>query len=421
MAKLTYQRLSGMEDVLFDDQRYWRYVLERAQHTMDLFGYQRIDTPILEVADLFQRGVGQGTDIVEKEMYIFEDRDGSILSMRPEFTAGVMRAYIENGLHTAPPPLKLWTTGPLFRHERKQFGRYRQHSQLNLEILGETDAAVDAELIGVAWHLFDDLGITGLNLHLNSTGCPACKPAYIQTLTEYFQKHESVLPEDDKRRLGQNPLRILDTKEQATQKLLDDAPHFVDYLCDECREHLTKLQSYLQARGIAYEIDFKLVRGLDYYTKTVFEIKAPGSLGSQDTVCGGGRYDRLIEMLGGKPTPGIGFGSGIERIALTLKAQNVELPAVVEPVAFIAYLGESAKLEAIKLVTQLRRENIPALMSFGDRSLKAQMKSANRNNARYAVIIGEEELMRGVATVRDLASKTQTDLPLPEIAARLKQ
>lgn len=421
MAKLTYQRVTGMQDVLFEDQPYWRFVLDRAQHTMDLFGYQRIDTPLLEDASLFKRGVGQGTDIVEKEMYIFEDRDGSVLSLRPEFTAGVMRAYIENGLQTMPPPLKLWTTGPLFRHERKQFGRFRQHSQLNLEVLGEQDPAVDAELIGVAWHLFDSLGITGLNLHLNSTGCPVCKPAYIQTLADYFRQYEALLPKDDQRRLQQNPLRILDTKEEATQKFLGDAPQFINYLCDDCRDHLARLRAYLEAREIPYRIDFKLVRGLDYYTKTVFEIKAPGSLGSQDTICGGGRYDRLIEMLGGKPTPGIGFGSGLERIVLTLKAQGIQPPAAVTPGAFVAYLGESAKLEAIKLTAALRREGIAAEMSFGDRSLKAQLKSANRLNARYAIIIGEDELAQGLATVRDLQSQTQTDLPLHSIVNAVRQ
>lgn len=415
MAKLLYQRLTGMQDVLPDDQRYWRFVLDRAQHAMDLFGFRRIDTPILEQAALFKRGVGQGTDIVEKEMYLFEDRDGDIIALRPEFTAGVMRAFVQNGLHTQPTPLKLWTTGPLFRHERNQKGRYRQHSQLNLEILGEKDPAVDAELIGVAWFLFSNLGLTGLTLHLNSTGCPACKPAYIQKLTDYFAQFEAILPPDDKRRLKQNPLRILDTKEETTRPLLNDAPQFVEHLCDNCADHLRKLRRYLEARKIPYQIDHKLVRGLDYYTKTVFEIKAPGSLGAQDVVCGGGRYDRLIETLGGRPTPGIGFGSGIERIVLTLKAQNVEPPATVSPVAFVAYLGETAKVEAVRLTAQLRDADIPVQMAFGDRSLKAQLKSANRARARFAIIIGEEELAREVVTIRNLETKAQSDVPFPEI------
>lgn len=419
MAKLKYRRVTGMQDVLADDQLYWRFVLENAQHVMDLFGFERIDTPILESTSLFKRGVGQGTDIVEKEMYTFEDRDGDSLALRPEFTAGVMRAYIENGMHTQPSPLKLWTTGPLFRHERNQKGRYRQHSQFNLEILGETDAAVDAELINVAWFLFSDLGMTDLHLHLNSTGCPVCKPAYIEKLTAYFQSYESILPEDDKRRLRQNPLRILDSKEAATRPLLDDAPQFVDYLCEDCADHFGKLRTYLKAQKIPYQIDHKLVRGLDYYTKTVFEIKAPGSLGAQDVICGGGRYDGLIETLGGRATPGIGFGSGIERIVLTLKAQNVEPPRATQPIAFIAYLGEAAKVAAIQLTAQLRDADLLSQMSFGDRSLKAQLKSANRAHAKFAIIIGEEELAKGMVTIRELETKTQNDVPFPEIITHI--
>jgi len=421
VAKLTYQRVTGMQDVLPHNQRYWRYVLERTQRTMDLFGFERIDTPLLEAASLFQRGVGQGTDIVEKEMYIFEDRDGDILSLRPEFTAGVMRAYIQNGMHTHPTPLKLWTHGPLFRHERNQKGRYRQHSQLNLEILGEQDPAVDAELIGLAWFLFADLGLTGLTLHLNSTGCPVCKPAYIQKLTAYFHQYETILPEDDRRRLQQNPLRILDSKEEATQPLLENAPHFIDHLCDDCTNHLRKLRLYLDAQKIPHQIDFKLVRGLDYYTKTVFEIKAPGSLGSQDTICGGGRYDKLIETLGGKPTPGIGFGSGIERIVLTLQAQHVDPPPPERLTAFVAYLGEAAKIAAIKLTIQLRDAGLPSQMGFGNRSLKAQRKSANRNHARYAIIIGDDELAQEVVTIRNLETKEQVTVPFPEILQHLKR
>jgi histidyl-tRNA synthetase len=421
VARLTYQRITGMQDVLAEDQPYWRYILECTQRTMDLFGFERIDIPILEAASLFQRGVGEGTDIVEKEMYIFEDRDGEFLSLRPEFTAGIMRAYIQNGLHTQPPPLKLWTYGPLFRHEKKQFGRYRQHSQFDIEVVGEQDPAVDAEIINVAWFLFAMLGITGLSLHLNSTGCPTCKPAYIQKLTNYFRRYETVLPEDDQRRLRQNPLRILDTKEPTSQQFLDSAPHFIDHLCDDCTAHLAKLRTYLEAQNIPYQIDFKLVRGLDYYTKTVFEIKASDSLGSQDTVCGGGRYDKLIELLGGRPTPGIGFGSGIERIVLTMQAQNIKPPASPRPTALVAYLGETAKIEAIKLVARLREAGMAAQIAFGDRSLKAQMKSADRNNAGYAIIVGENELAQGIAAVRNLETSKQTDVPLNEVENWLRR
>jgi len=321
----TYQRLTGMPDVLFEDQRYWRFILAKIQETVDLFGYQRLDTPLLEQANLFVRGVGEGTDIVEKEMYIFDDRDGDQLALRPEFTAGIMRAYLENGLHTLPSPLRVWTAGPLFRHEKPQKGRYRQHSQFDIEVIGEQDPAIDAEVISVAWHLFTNLGFFGLRLYINSTGCPKCKPAYVQTLVDYFTPYAAKLPPDDKMRLQKNPLRILDSKEEYTRSLLEAAPRITDHLCAECADHFARLKQYLEAIDRPYEVDYRIVRGLDYYTKTVFEIKADG-LGSQDTICGGGRYDGLIEEIGGRSTPGIGFGSGIERFVISLQHLGVEPP-----------------------------------------------------------------------------------------------
>jgi histidyl-tRNA synthetase len=349
-----YQRITGMRDVLFDDQPYWRFILAKIQETADLFGYRRIDTPVLEQANLFVRGVGEGTDIVEKEMYIFDDRDGDQLALRPEFTAGIMRAYVENGLHTLPSPLRVWTVGPLFRHERPQAGRYRQHSQFDIEVIGEQDPAIDVEVINVAWHLFTNLGFYGLRLYINSTGCPQCKPIYIQKLVDYFSKFESQLPPDDKMRLQKNPLRLLDSKEEFTRPLLEEAPRIIDHLCTECSDHFSRLTSYLDTLERPYTIDYKIVRGLDYYTKTVFEIKADG-LGSQDTICGGGRYDGLIEQLGGRPTSGIGFGSGIERYVIALRHLGIEPPPDPAPVATVSYLGEAPKHQAMRLVNQLHQ------------------------------------------------------------------
>lgn len=415
-----YKRVTGMRDVLFDDQPYWRFILSKIQETTDLFGYQRIDTPLLEQASLFVRGVGEGTDIVEKEMYIFEDRDGDQLALRPEFTAGIMRAYVENGLHTLPTPLRLWTTGPLFRHERPQAGRYRQHSQFDIEVIGEQDPAVDVEVISVAWHLFTALGFYGLRLYINSTGCPVCKPAYIQTLVSYFSAFADKLPPDDKMRLQKNPLRILDSKEAATQTLLENAPHITDHLCADCAGHFAKLKEYLAAIGRPYVVDYRIVRGLDYYTKTVFEIKADG-LGSQDTICGGGRYDGLIEELGGRPTPGIGFGSGIERYVIALRHLGVEPPAEPLPRVTVSYLGNEAKLAALKLAETLHNQRIGALFAPGDRSLKAQLKSANRINAAFTVILGEDEVRAGQATIRDLSNSEQIVVNLADVPAWLKE
>ena len=418
MARYTH--ITGMNDVLFEEQHYWRHILDRVRHVTDLYGYRRMDVPIMEVTSLFVRGVGEGTDIVEKEMYSFEDRDGTQISLRPEFTAGIMRAYIEDGLHVLPSPLKVWTTGPIFRHEKPQAGRYRQHSQFDIEVIGEMDPAVDIEVINVAWRLFGDLGFTGLHLHVNSTGCPACKPAYVQKLVDYFTPLIDQLPEVDRMRLRKNPLRILDSKEEATQPLLEAAPHFADHLCAECADHFARLRTYLDELGRSYQVNYRIVRGLDYYTKTVFEIKAAG-LGSQDTICGGGRYDGLIEELGGRPTPGIGFGSGIERIALAMQQVGLPVPEALSPGVMVAYLGETAKLAALRLVEELRAAGVGALLAFGDRSLKAQLKSANKAGVVYAVILGEEELKAGRALVREMASSQQTEVPLEAVIGWLQE
>jgi histidyl-tRNA synthetase len=415
-----YSRITGMNDVLFEDQRYWRHILDRIQYTTDLYGYRRIDVPIMEVTSLFVRGVGEGTDIVEKEMYSFEDRDGTHISLRPEFTAGIMRAYIENGLHVLPSPLKVWTTGPLFRHEKPQAGRYRQHTQFDIEVIGEQDPAVDVEIINVAWHLFRDLGFSGLRLYVNSTGCPLCKPAYVQRLVDYFTPLAGELPEVDRMRLRKNPLRILDSKEEATQPLLEAAPHIVDHLCADCAGHFARLRAYLDELDRPYQVDYRIVRGLDYYTKTVFEIKADG-LGAQDTIVGGGRYDGLIEELGGRPTPGIGFGCGIERIVLAMQQIGLDVPDDPKPEVMIAYLGEPTKRAAIRLVEELRNAGISALLAFGDRSLKSQLKSADKAQVPYTVILGEEELGAGKAAVREMSRGQQIEVPLSQLAGWLQE
>jgi histidyl-tRNA synthetase len=415
-----YSRITGMNDVLFEDERYWRHILDRIQYTTGLYGYRRMDVPIMEVTSLFVRGVGEGTDIVEKEMYSFEDRDGTHISLRPEFTAGIMRAYIENGLHVLPSPLKVWTTGPLFRHEKPQAGRYRQHTQFDIEVIGEQDPAVDVEIINVAWHLFRDLGFSGLRLYVNSTGCPVCKPAYVQRLVDYFTPLAGELPEVDRMRLRKNPLRILDSKEEATQPLLEAAPHIVDHLCADCAGHFARLCAYLDELDRPYQVDYRIVRGLDYYTKTVFEIKADG-LGAQDTIVGGGRYDGLIEELGGRPTPGIGFGCGIERIVLAMQQIGLDVPEDPRPEVMIAYLGAPTKRAAIRLVEELRDAGISALLAFGDRSLKSQLKSADRAQVPYTVILGEEELGAGKAAVREMSRGEQIEVPLSELPGWLQE
>ncbi len=395
-----YQAPRGTQDILPADRPYWRYVTEEMHRVAALFGLQQIDTPIFEETGLYVRGVGEGTDIVDKEMYSFQDKGGADITLRPEWTAGVMRAYIEHGMHVLPQPVKLYSMGPIFRYERPQAGRFRQHHQFNVEMLGELDPAVDLEVMSVAWTLLGRLGYRGLNFQLNSTGCPKCRPAYRQALVEYFARYEDRLNDTDRRRLKINPLRLLDSKEEAAQPLLNDAPHSVDYLCAECASHLATLRGYLDALDMPHSINFRLV--------------------AQAAVCGGGRYDRLIEELGGPPTPGIGFGMGIERVIASLKAQGVQPPPLPAPRVQVSPLGEAARAAGIKLARDLRDAGIGAVMAFGGRSLKSQLKSADKAGVRYALIIGESELAEGKVLAREMATSEQAPVPLDEIAAWLR-
>lgn len=414
-----YYAPRGTQDILPADRPYWRYVTEQMHAVAALFGLQQIDTPIFEEAELFVRGVGAGTDIVDKEMYSFQDKGGDDLTLRPEFTAGLMRAYIEHGMHVLPQPVKLYSIGPIFRYERPQAGRYRQHHQFNIEMLGELDPAVDLEVMSVAWTLLTRLGYRGLSFQLNSTGCPACRPAYRQALITYFGAYQDRLNAVDLRRLSINPLRLLDSKEEAAQALLDEAPHSSDTLCSECATHLATLRGYLDALEMPHTVNFRLVRGLDYYTKTVFEVWAQG-IGAQAAVCGGGRYDKLIEMLGGPPTPGIGFGMGIERVILSLKQQGIQPPPLPAPRVQVSPLGEAARVPALRLVRTLRDAGIGALLAFGSRSLKSQLKSADKADVAYTLILGDQELATGALIARDMRSHAQEPVALDGVVEWLR-
>ncbi|GAB4563447.1 MAG: histidine--tRNA ligase [Anaerolineae bacterium] len=414
-----YSAPRGTHDILPEEWPYWRHVISCAHETAALFGFEQIDTPIFETTSLYIRGVGEGTDIVDKEMYSFQDKGGEEITLRPEFTAGVMRAYLEHGMKVRPQPVKLYSIGPIFRFERPQAGRYRQHHQFNVEVIGDQDPAVDAEVISLAWHFFERLRFRGLTLHLNSTGCPRCRPAYLEELVAYYRQHTDVICDDCKRRLARNPLRVLDCKNEQCQPVIAGAPRIMDHLCQECADHFAQLRVYLDALDLPYELNHRLVRGLDYYTKTVFEIYAQG-IGAQNAVCGGGRYDGLIEQLGGPPTPGIGFGSGIERQILTMKEQGIEPPPLPKPEIFVGHVGDKPRIAAFELATLLRKEGLATLFSFGQRSLKAQLRAANRAGALYAVIVGEDELAAGVLTVRDLTAQTQETVAREEIVSWLR-
>ena len=415
------QRVTGMQDVLPEDRRYWDAIIAAAENLARRYGFQRVDLPIIEATELFVRGVGEGSDFfVQKEMYTLVEADGSTITLRPEFTAGFMRAYIQNGMASWTQPVKLYTIGPSFRRERPQAGRLRQHSQFNCEILGEEDPAADVEVMMLAMNLYRELGFKGLTFQLNSTGCPVCKPAYIEKLVAYLKDHLDKLAAIDKERLAKNPLRVLDSKEPGMNELLAGAPHIVDHLCDDCREHFADVRGLLDTLDQSYTINFRLVRGIDYYTKTVFEVWQEG-IGAQAALCGGGRYDGLAEDIGGPSTPGVGFGSGIERIMLGMKEQGAE-PGRAEPLpVYIAHFGGATKQAAAQLAFQLRAAGIGARLAFSrrGRSMKSQMREADRHAARYALILGDSELAEGMVAVKHLAGGEQTRVPLVEVAAWL--
>ena len=419
MASGKFQAPRGLQDILPQEAPFWRHVTNTIHRVAALYGFEQMDLPMFESTPLYVRSVGEGTDIVDKEMYSFRDRGNDELTLRPELTAGVMRAFIENGMQVWPKPVKLYVIGPCFRYERPQAGRYRQHTQLTVEAIGEQDPALDVEVMSVAWQLYAELGAKNLSYQINSTGCPRCRPVYVQALVDYYQSHLAEVCEDDHRRLARNPLRVLDCKVPTCQTVIDGAPHFQDYLCDECAQHFAALRGYLDALARPYTINHRLVRGLDYYTKTVFEVWAQG-IGAQNAVAGGGRYDGLIEAIGGPPTPGVGFATGLERVILTLKEQGTPVPPLPQAEVAVVYLGAAARLEAMRLGEALRSRGIGVTSAFGGKGMSAQLKSANRTGAAYALILGDNELAQQVALVRDLRSGVQDEHPLAGVVAHLE-
>lgn len=403
------QRVSGMQDVLPNDRRFWDFIIDKATDLARSYGFTRVDIPIIEFTELFSRGVGTASDFfVQKEMYTIEEDDGSSITLRPEFTAGLVRAYIENGMNNWVQPVKIYTIGPLFRRERPQAGRFRQHSQFNPEIINEIDPAADLEIMMLAMNLHRELGYKDLTFQLNSTGCPECKPRYVEILRQYLNAHLDNLAEVDLERIRRNPLRVLDSKEPGMDALLAKAPHIVDYLCDDCADHFNQLRILLDELGQSYTVNFRLVRGIDYYTKTVFELWDQ-AIGAQASLCGGGRYDGLAEAIGGSSTPAVGVGIGIERIAIGLKQQGINLPMTPKPTVMIAHFGGRTKNVAVEILYKLRQTGIGARMAFARerRSMKSQMREANRYDAEYTIIVGENELAQKSVSVRNMNSGEQ--------------
>lgn len=419
MAK-TIQSIRGMHDILPEQSAAWQYLETTVRQLLSRYGYREIRTPVLEVTELFKRAVGEVTDIVEKEMYTFADRNGDSLSLRPEGTASCVRAGIEHGLFYNQQQ-RLWYTGPMFRHERPQKGRYRQFHQVGVETFGITGPDIDAELIALSARLWQELGLKNVRLELNSLGTPASRTIYREKLVEYFSAHLDVLDEEAKQRLHSNPMRILDTKNPATRPIADAAPSLHDYLDEESKQHFQQLCSMLDEMGIQYVINPRLVRGLDYYTRTVFEWITE-ELGSQGTICAGGRYDGLVSQMGGHETPACGFAMGMERLLELMQVQEQALNTTV-PDIYLVLAGDQATQKGIVLAEKLRTE-LPQLklqVNTGGGGMKAQMKRADKSGARYALILGEQELAAGEIGFKPMqdAEATQLSFKLSELSQQL--
>ena len=408
----------GTKDILPNQINGWLWLENKIRELCELYGYEEIRTPTFEHTELFLRGIGEGTDVVDKEMYTFTDRGDRSITLRPENTASVVRAYLQNKLFANAGLVKLFYIGSMFRYDRPQAGRLREFHQFGVEALGEKNPAVDAEIILLAWEFLKSLGLDDLTLKINTVGCPACRPIFRRKLTEYFTAEADELCADCRRRLEKNPLRILDCKVDGLKEFMEDAPKIETCLCDECREHFKDVKKYLTAAGVPFEVNNRLVRGLDYYTKTAFEIQyAP--LGAQSAVAGGGRYDGLIKEIGGDDTPAVGFAAGLERILLALELQGI-LPASNKKIAaFVVASGAEAETYAFKLLTDLRRQGLATAMDFGKKSIKAQMKAAAKSGAKFALIIGEDEVANSTVTVKNLETSAQEVVPVAEVSNKL--
>ena len=410
MALIT-KAIKGTKDVLPKDVHKNQYIEATALDIASKFGYKEIRTPVFEHTELFQRGVGDTTDVVQKEMYTFDDKGGRSITLRPEGTAGAVRSYLENGLCNEALPQKVCYLISCYRYEKPQAGRLREFHQFGVECFGSASPLADAEIIALAKSLFDTLGVKDLSLEINSIGCPTCRAEYHKALKEYFSSRKDELCNTCKSRLDRNPMRILDCKSPICHEIAEGAPVVIDYLCDECKEHFENVQKYLKAQNIEYTINPQIVRGLDYYTKTVFEFVS-NSIGAQGTVCGGGRYDGLVEELGGQHTPSLGFAMGIERLMLLMEAQGCEFPEAEKPDLFIVALGEKATLKAVEIAKDMREEGFSALLDLNQRSVRAQMKYVDKLGAKFNVVIGDNEVEAKTAKLKNMQTGEETEINL---------
>ena len=412
MALLT-QAPKGTQDLFPPQSGRWQVVEDVMRSEAAIHGFGEVRTPVFEHTELFLRSVGDTTDVVEKQMYTFNDKGGRSITLRPEGTAGAVRAMLEHALYNEGLPVKLYYLTSCYRYEKPQAGRLREFHQFGVEMFGAESPVADAEVICLAKSIFDRLGVKNLTLELNSIGCPTCRAKYHQALKEYFEGNKGDLCETCLSRLERNPMRILDCKSPVCSKIAEGAPHILDYLCDDCREHFEGVQSYLKAAGVEFVINPTIVRGLDYYTRTVFEFVS-NDLGAQSTVCGGGRYDGLTEQMGGKPMAGLGFGLGLERLMLVLEAQKIQMPAPPACEVYIASMGEAAGREAFRLVNELQHSGVAAACDLCARGLKAQMKYANKIGAAFTLVLGDNELAQKSAKIKNMKTGEEKPISLDE-------
>ncbi|HSR13898.1 MAG TPA: histidine--tRNA ligase [Thermodesulfobacteriota bacterium] len=414
---MLIQGIRGFKDILPGEIEKWQYAEREARRIFGLFGFLELRIPILERTEIFSRSIGEATDIVGKEMYTFADRDGDSLTLRPEATTSIMRAYLEHGLNVSEPVGKYYFIGPMFRYERPQKGRYRQFHQIDAEILGVREPQADAEILVMLTRFLNSLGLKNIGLQINSLGDPACRATYKREVQDFLRSRKDRLCEDCQRRLETNPLRVFDCKKEECQAQLAGAPSILDFLCADCRAHFDQVKKLLDEVKIPYTINPRMVRGLDYYTRTAFEVVA-GELGAQNAVCGGGRYDGLAEEIGGPSVPGIGFAIGVERLVMLLPEEKI--PSA-RPDVFVAALGENAKFRGFTLAQELRDKGIWAEEDYEAKSLKSQMRKADRMRAPLVIILGEEELKKKAVVMRDMASKAQEEVPFEKIAEKIKE
>ena len=421
LEPVVLQTLRGMKDILPEDQCYWDQVRRIAERLARDYGFVRLDTPLIEFSNLFNRGIGDGTDIIEKELYSFTTKGGDKVALRPEMTAGVARAYIQHGMNVLGKPVKIFSSGPVYRYDRPQEGRYREFYQINYEAFGEQDPILDAQMIQIAARVVQNIGIKAVQIQVNSIGCPTCRKEYRELLVNYLESKSNKLCIDCKRRLENNPLRVLDCKEDKCSQVAASAPQSIDHLCEDCRVHFKRLLEYLDELDLPYIINPRLVRGLDYYTKTVFEIWSGSEEGRKSALGGGGRYDGLVKLLGGEATPAIGFGLGVDRLIIEMKRVQAKPYRAPKPKVFLAQLGDLAKKKSLRLFSELEKNGILIAESFGRGSLKSQLRVANRLGVEMTLILGQKEALDRTVIIKNMISGEQETASMDKLVDIIKK